>query len=457
MQYCIILISVFKLGKITIGCANDLLEHKEFITLARCIMNFIVKNNDLESRVAELLERETNRKAPYSHKQTGMLRDRTLWGLILAVILMMIGVGMIVALLPQRIVDLDGNGRSVGYIASAFAFSYLLLQVPIGGLSDKIGFKPLLIAGYSLCFLTGLVYYFAANSNMIFLARLLQGVGEAPVWALAPALLSLRFPLAKGKAMGIYNAAFHFGLTLGPFLGVVLARVLNSNELFLVYSLGCLAGMIIICLLVENPVRQKGIIPGSLDLRKILELLKQRPILICFMGIALYGAGYGSFLTVIPAFLLSEKAFSPVGIGAFFSLFYMVISLSQVITGPLSDRFGRSIFMILGLLIAAVGLIIMPVFGFPIILLVVTIASLGVGIFHPASMAFLNEAVPDSLKGTISGAYYLFWGAGMFFGPPIMTRAAIYFSFQVSMAGYSFIIFLVAAVMMKISWMETRR
>jgi MFS family permease len=34
-------------------------------------------------------------------------------------------------------------------------------------------------------------------------------------------------------------------------------------------------------------------------------------------------------------------------------------------------------------------------------------------------MASLNEAVPDSLKGTASGAYYLFWGLGYFLGPLI--------------------------------------
>ncbi len=106
--------------------------------------------------------------------------------------------------------------------------------------------------------------------------------------------------------------------------------------------------------------------------------------------------------------------------------------------------------MILGLLIAAAGIIVTPVSSFPLILLALTIASLGVGIFHLASMAFLNESVPDSFKGTISGTYYLFWGAGMLLGPPIMTRIATSISFQVSMAGYSFLILLVAVGMMKI-------
>jgi len=39
-------------------------------------------------------------------------------------------------------------------------------------------------------------------------------------------------------------------------------------------------------------------------------------------------------------------------------------------------------------------------------------------------MAFLNETVPDSLKGTISGAYFLFWGIGNFAGPPLIGLVA---------------------------------
>jgi MFS family permease len=37
--------------------------------------------------------------------------------------------------------------------------------------------------------------------------------------------------------------------------------------------------------------------------------------------------------------------------------------------------------------------------------------------FCVSSMAYLNECVSDSLKGTISGAYFLFWGLGYFLGP----------------------------------------
>ncbi|SMD05405.1 MFS transporter [Sporomusa malonica] len=380
-----------------------------------------------------------------------MLRDNTLLGLIVAVVLMMVGVGMVMPQLPQRVVDFDGNGRSVGYIASAFAFSYLLLQVPSGRVADRIGFKPLLVFGYLLCSLTGLVFYYAASSYMIFFARLLQGIGEAPVWALAPALLSLRFPLIKGKVMGIYSAAMHSGLALGPILGVVLVKIVNSNAVFLVYSVGCLAGAIAIYLLVDNSSKQEYQAMSKFDIPAVLRLIRHRKTLLALSGITLYGAAYGIFHTNIPVFLVEEKNFTPVQIGMFFSLFYVAISLSQIIIGPMSDRFGRNIFMILGLVTVAGGFIVMPAYCFPLILLVLTVVSFGMGVFCLASMAYLNETVPGSLKGTISGAYYLFWGSGYFFGPLLIIQAADLIDFQAAMTGYSTLVLLVAIGLIMIS------
>lgn len=375
-----------------------------------------------------------------------IFRDKTFWGLILSVFLMMIGVGMIVAILPQRVLYLDGNGLSVGYLASAFAFSYILFQIPIGTLSDKLGFKPFLVIGYILCFLSGVSFFLSPNSNWVFFARLLQGLGEAPVWALAPALLSIKFPMNKGKVIGIYNAAIHLGLTLGPIIGIVIGRMLDEQALFLIYSFCCLSGGLLVVFLVEKLQREKVENAKLLDFNNLFNLLnQQQQVRMSLIGIALYGAGYGIFLTTLPAFLLQEKSFSAVDIGMFFTLFYASISLSQLASGSVSDKFGRSLFMIVGLFVAAGAIAIVPVLNTLFSLLSLSIASLGMGTFYLASMGYLNEIVPNSLKGTISGAYYLFWGIGMFFGPPIMTQISTHTSFHVAVLVYSFLAVLVAS------------
>jgi len=85
-----------------------------------------------------------------------------------AVFLFMCGVGMMVALLPQRIITLSGSIADVGYLASAFAIPYILFQLPIGRLADRFGFKIFLSGGYFLCAGTGVFVLFCRPSLFIF-------------------------------------------------------------------------------------------------------------------------------------------------------------------------------------------------------------------------------------------------------------------------------------------------
>jgi len=354
-----------------------------------------------------------------------MFADKTLFGLIVSAFLIMTGVGMIVAILPQRIIEITGSGNSVGYLASSFALSYILSQVPVGSLSDKFGIKTFIISGYLLCCLAGIIFYFSKGTMLIFGGRLIQGAGEAPIWALAPALLSIKYPQKKGKMMGTYNAAIHLGLTIGPVLGIVLHKIWNGNQAFLLFAALCFAGAIVVYATVEkvHPNLEKE--ETSIKLRDLFSILRNKMVLLTLCGITMYGAGYGSFITVIPAFLISSKSFTPAYIGMFFSMFYAAISLSQLMFGSLSDKFGRMLFMVVGLFLAGVGITAFPFLESIWIIIVLTVASLGLGIFHISSMAFLNELVPDTLKGTISGAYYLFWGVGYFLGPLILSRNTV--------------------------------
>ena len=351
-----------------------------------------------------------------------MRENKTLISLNLAVFFMMLGVGMIMALLPKKVIDLTGSGSTVGFLASAFAISYIILQVPIGNLSDKFGFKFFLFSGYLLCSVTGLLYYFADNVNLIFLGRFFQGAGEAPIWALAPALLSIKFPTSKGRVMGIYSAVIHVGLTIGPILGIAVLKAWPGNQAFLFYAVVCFIGAIIIFFGVENVEQNRDPDRAKMNLSKILALMADHRTLAALAGITLYGVGYGTFLTIVPAFLISTKGFSQNYISLFFSLFYMAISLSQVITGHFSDKLGREKFMILGLLVAALGVGIFPALDQPYITMLLTLAGIGLGIFYISSMAYMNETVPNSLKGTISGAYYLFFGLGYFMGPILIGK-----------------------------------
>ena len=347
-----------------------------------------------------------------------MNRYKTLLALNVSVFLLMVGVGMIVALLPQKIMDLSHSVSAVGYLASSFALTYVLAQIPLGNLADRLGFKALLIGGYLLCGVTGLLYYGADTANLIFVGRMLQGVAEVPIWALAPALLSLHYAKTKGKAIGLYNGSFHLGLSVGPLLGLLLIQWLGqANRAFLFYAAVSFIGALIIYLFVENPPVRAVIEVEVFAVNNLRLFVTNRLTLLIFLGIALYGAGYGLAVTLIPAFLLSAKDFTQGAVSLYFALFYSAISLSQLVVGPFSDQKGRQGFIIGGLVLAALGLALFSPLPQPWISAALTVAGLGLGMFCVSSLAYLNESVADARRGTISGAYYLFWGVGYFGGP----------------------------------------
>ena len=351
-----------------------------------------------------------------------MENHRSIIALNLSVFVFMFGMGAIFPLLPQKIITLTGSLKTVGYLASAFAVPFVLLQFPIGYLSDRYGLRSFLMGGYLFCSASGLFYCFANTQDMVFFGRMLQGVGEAPLWALAPALLCTLYPEAKGKVIGFYNASLHLGLTLGSGFAILISGAGGwvKNDLFILFVILGVLSAFLILMTVKEPEKSNSSFEDVIDISGLTRLLMSPSTLVVFSGIIFYGAGYGISLTVLPGFLIQNKGFTQAEIGWFFTLFYVGISLSQVITGPISDRHGRRKTMIWGVIMTSVG------FGFfsgrcgwmiyPWLFLI----SVGLGMFCVSALAWLNSSVDDSLKGSVSGSFYLFWGIGFFSGPLVL-------------------------------------
>lgn len=346
---------------------------------------------------------------------------------------------MVLALLPSKVISLTESSSFVGYLASTYALALVFSQIPIGMLADRVGAKHFILMGYLLSFSAGLLFTFTNSLNLIFWGRIMQGIGEAPILSLAPALLSSQYSSNKGKAIGLYNASIYIGLTAGPLLRVLLFRAWSDNQIFLFYAIMCFVGTFInnysLINKVETQKAEEQITKNEpLNLSDTLaflsNMLKNPQVLTVLLGITLYGVGFGIFMTIIPTFLLMGKHYNQALINIFFALFYVTISLAQIISGWLSDKLGWQLLMLTGMLIAAAGLGIVSYFEDFIPIVILCISSFGLGLFYLASLAFLNENAPASSKGAVSGLYYLFWGLGMFWGPMILANYIQYKSFQ---------------------------
>jgi MFS family permease len=228
----------------------------------------------------------------------------------------------------------------------------------------------------------------------------------------------------------------HLGLTAGSVLSVFVYSIWGGSEPFLLYAGSGLIGALIVFFFVREPeLRIAGTTEVPASYRELFYALRkiQRPAI--HAGVVLYGSVYGVFLTVVPGLLLGEKGFSQSQIGLFFALFYITISISQVIAGRISDRRGPILTIFCGLLLVAAGVAPFMWFTGKTIFFILSLASFGLGMFCVSAMVLLNEAFPASLKGSITGVFCLLWGIGYFLAPPLLTKAGNVFGYRAAFLG----------------------
>src|SRR5438128_394287 len=134
--------------------------------------------------------------------------------------------------------ELGLSNTELGFVFSAFAYPYLIFQVIGGWVGDRFGpRKTLFWCGMiwaAATILTGL----ATSLTMLFLIRVLLGVGEGATFPVATrAMQSWTPPERRGFAQGITHAFARFGNAITPPIVAWLIALVTWRGSFVV--LGC--------------------------------------------------------------------------------------------------------------------------------------------------------------------------------------------------------------------------
>jgi DHA1 family tetracycline resistance protein-like MFS transporter len=158
--------------------------------------------------------------------------------LFLVTFIDMIGFGIVIPFLTYLVEDLAvGQGIAavglwVGLIMTAYPTAQFLSAPLWGGLSDRIGRRPILIVGLvgnTVCFtLFGLAPTLLVAASARFMAGFFNG--NIPV---ARAYIGdMSSPEKMAARMGLIGAAFGLGFTIGPFLGGELSAPAERWSIF---------------------------------------------------------------------------------------------------------------------------------------------------------------------------------------------------------------------------------
>src|SRR5258707_5609774 len=160
----------------------------------------------------------------------------TLGAVCVATFMLLLDITVVNTALPAIQKDLGGSFADLQWVIDAYAPS-LPPRVPTAGsLADRLGRRRVFAIGLGVFSLASLLCALAPDPTFLNLARALQGVGGAIMFAVSLALVAQEFPAGpeRGMAMGIYGATIGIAVAIGPLVGGLLTDGLGWQWVFLI-------------------------------------------------------------------------------------------------------------------------------------------------------------------------------------------------------------------------------
>lgn len=163
-------------------------------------------------------------------------------GVALATFVMATSFTMMATLEAEFIERLKSTAFGFGVAFSALMAARLVLQVPLGRLSDHVGRKPLVVGGLLFLAPATALLGLAGSMGQLTAFRVFQGAASAAVAAPGFALAAdLSTAGGEGRQMSVVTLGFGLGLAVGPLLAGLL-RVFSFETPFVVGGLMSVAG-----------------------------------------------------------------------------------------------------------------------------------------------------------------------------------------------------------------------
>lgn len=196
-----------------------------------------------------------------------------------------------------------------GYLLSAYSWTYAGMQLPCGTLLDCFGVRRVMLVAILLWALASGIAAIAPTIIILFAARLLLGIGEAPTFPANAKAIGMWFPeRERGMPTAIFDAAAKLSIGVGtPILGLILLRYgLRVNFATTAVLSFAYAGLF--AWLYRDPGPQEGAVSekaAEQSARKVRlgALLRQRKVWGVAIGSGAYNYCFYLLLTWLPVYL----------------------------------------------------------------------------------------------------------------------------------------------------------
>ncbi len=376
---------------------------------------------------------------------------REIWVLVAAAFVIAVGFGLVSPVLPQYARSFDVGVAAASVIVSAFAFFRLVFAPAGGALVTRLGERPVYLVGLVVVALSTGAAAFAQSYVQLLLFRGLGGIGSTMFTVSAMGLIvRLAPPTIRGRVSSVYGSAFLLGGMAGPVLGGALAEF-GLRVPFLVYAVALLLAASVVGVFLRGTSLRPA--PGStpatpMAVREAVTHSAYRAALVS--AFANGWSNFGVRVAILPQFAVATFG-GPWVAGAALATSAVGMAGALQLSGRSADRVGRRPLVLAGLVVSAVGMVLIGLSGSLVVLLAVCLVSgAGAGLLNPAQQASVADVVGrDRSGGKVLAAFQMAQDSGAIVGPVLIGLVADRWGYPPAFAATA-----VVAVLAVVPWLR---
>lgn len=341
--------------------------------------------------------------------------------LFMAVLIDMLGFGIVIPVLPFYALEMDATPLQVTLLIASFSAMQMLATPIWGRVSDRHGRRPLIIAGLFASAVSYLIFGLANSLLLLLLSRMAAGAAGGTISVAHAYIADTTTAEERAHNMGLIGAAAGLGVMIGPAIGGFFSRYSLGTPGYVAAALCALNATAAIFLLPESrTAASRGPRRGqTATLRGWLNTMTGFPL---SLVLTVYFLGITSFtaMTALLA-LFFERRF---GIGAEqMGLLFAVsggvtVVVRGVALGRLVKRFGEIFTMRAGALALTLAFLVLPNMpSFGLALLGVPLYAFGAGTLFPTLATLTSFASDADSQGSVLGGSQFVGGLGRVVGP----------------------------------------
>jgi MFS family permease len=326
----------------------------------------------------------------------------------------------VLPLLGEQEFGLASKTAIMSFIVS-FGVTKALLNLVAARLSDRVGRKPILVAGWLFALPVPFLIIYAPAWWWIDVANVLLGANQALAWSMTVIMkIDLVGPTRRGLALGLNEFAGYFAVGVTSWAtGYIAAQSALRPQPFYLGIAIAVVGLLISARFVRETRAHVHLEAATLGASASAARPSFRHVFVvtsvgnpsllaaCQAGLVNNlndGMSWGIYPLFFAGFGLGVAR-----IGIVKAVYPTVWGLLQVLTGPLSDRVGRKHLIAGGMVVQAAGIwLTVLVTTYPAWLLGAALQGLGTAMVYPTLLAAVSDHAHPAWRATSLGVYR-FW------------------------------------------------